>query len=741
MKKLKYILPAICCVCCCLTAALSSCDDMLDMGNDDVLYADQNHLTTANDTVNSFVGILAQLQKVAIRTNLFGEVRGDLTKVLDNANANIKAIANFTVDDDNIYNNPRDYYAIINNCNYFIANADTALREYRYTDGAMSDFYVFRAEYVAVKAIRAWVYLQLGQIYGENIPLVTEPILKLDEADVALENATHTDLAGICRYFIDDLKPYVAWFSYPFHGNPGYFGYNSSMPSRMSVLPISLVLGDLYLWLASINQDPLLAREAAKCYYDYIDWTPTINDNTGYKVKNTTGYQQDAWMPNSYASGNYNSYQTGDYNWFNTKGDRAFGTANSEVIAAIAMDSASAEGHFNELRYLYNYNHDDLEISACLAPSQPCIDYSDSQIFYDYYTNGGTRTFVTVPASLLNQEQISGHLIGDMRLGSNYSINKVSDYTLQSITKTYNPQDVIIYRTGDVYLRLAEALNYAGFPKFALAILRTGLDENVIRYDVLSQCTTAADSAFVNYFEFNPIYYQTRVQGYQYSSLTGGSYIINYARPTDNGQEQFRINQIGLHSRGSGYSIENPYYYPADTDTPADSTGYPATPPSYVPEQNPSTVAANRLEEFLANNADLVDKAVEDSWTVVPNLDDFATNRERLAAIDSFVVEIREYSYALFTKFIDDASIWYRDYAVPQVKQRQLVVVDSLLDIESALETPFEGFRFGELMREAYRKGDPTVLAKRVAKRDPSLLGVLSDRRNWFISWKGQIGK
>ena len=105
------------------------------------------------------------------------------------------------------------------------------------------------------------------------------------------------------------------------------------------------------------------------------------------------------------------------------------------------------------------------------------------------------------------------------------------------------------------------------------------------------------------------------------------------------------------------------------------------------------------------------------------------------------MVEIREYSYALFTKFIDEASIWYRDYAVPQVKQRQLVVVDSLLDIESALETPFEGFRFGELMREAYRKGDPTVLAKRVAKRDPSLLGVLSDRRNWFISWKGQIGK
>jgi hypothetical protein len=65
----------------------------------------------------------------------------------------------------------------------------------------MSDFYVFRAEYVAVKAIRAWIYLQLGQIYGENIPLVTEPILKLDEADAALEKEAGDilwQLSGLC---------------------------------------------------------------------------------------------------------------------------------------------------------------------------------------------------------------------------------------------------------------------------------------------------------------------------------------------------------------------------------------------------------------------------------------------------------------------------------------------------------------------------------------------------------------
>lgn len=739
MKSLKYFF-AFGWVCCVFAAAsLTSCDDMLDMGNDDVLYADHNHLTTANDTVNSFVGILAQLQKVAVRTNLFGELRGDLTKVNANANANLKAIADFTVDDDNVYNNPRDYYAIINNCNYFLANADTTLREYRYTDGAMSDFYVFRAEYVAVRAIRAWIYLQLGQIYGENIPLVTEPLLTLDDADEAFEQAAKTDLAGICRYFIDDLRPYVSWFSYPFHGNPGYFGYNSSMPSRMSVLPISLVLGDLYLWLASINQDPMLAREAAKCYYDYIDWTPTINDNTGYKRKNVLGYEGDAWPTSSFSSGNYLVTNTHEYSWFSTSGANSFGLNNSDVIAAIAMDSASSQGHFNELRYLYNYNHDDVEIAASLSPSQPCIDYSDSQVYWDYYTNGGTREFVTVPATLLTEEQISRHYYGDLRLPANFSIDQRTEYSLQTIAKAYSPQDVIIYRTADIYLRLAEAMNYAGFPKFAEAILTLGLDRNVIDWYVLPQCTSSADSTFLDYFKFDWQYYATRVNGRSYSG-TAPQLIINYTRPTTQEErESFRVNQMGLHSRGSGFAFGNPYYYPADADTPADSTGYPQPLPVYVAPAA-STVAATLLENLVNANQELVELAKLFDLPL-PNLDDYPNNREKLAAITEYDEALQELSGNLQIGYSLAVQEWYREYAIPQVKQRQIAVIDSLLDVESALETPFEGFRFGALMREAYRKGDPTVLANRVGKRDPALVGRLSDRRNWFISWKGQIGK
>ena len=716
MKNLKYFL-AFGSVCCIFAAAsLTSCDDMLDMGNDDVLYADQNHLSSANDTVNSYVGILVQLQKIAVRTNLFGELRGDLVDVNANANANLKAIADFSVDADNIYNNPRDYYAVINNCNYFIANADTALRESRYENGARSDFYVFRAEYVAVRAVRAWLYLQLGQIYGRNIPLVTEPILSLDDADDALANAPKKDLGAICDYFIDDLKLYVSWFNYFTHSS----GYNSHMPARMSVFPISLVLGDLYLWAASIKQDPMLAREAAKCYFDYIDWTPGgKNSNSGYKVKNVVKDYATAWNTQSLSSGNFTGTPN-DYDsyWYGTS---VFGTRTSEVITAIGMDSASAEGHFNELRYLYSYNRDQSNVEASFSPSKPCCDYSDSQIYYGYYINSGEIVYNTVTASQLSEDQINGHLVGDLRLGTTYSLRQGQDMMYQSIYKTYYPQDVIIYRTGDIYLRLAEALNYAGFPKFALAILTIGLDNNVINGLVLPECRSTQDSLFVQYFDFNVNFYTTRATSYSNGGLT-----LNYATSEN-------INQIGLHQRGSGWAYSNPYYYPAEADQPEDLTGYPDYPLTFNPDYQKSTIAQAYLDNILAANQELSDQMAVETGTAVPVLETMPDNVVRLEAVTTYEQALRDYAQALLNQYRTDVLLWYRDYGVPQVKPRQIAVVDSLIDIESALETAFEGFRFGYLMRDAKRKGDPAVLANRVGRRDTRLGSLLLDENKWYI--------
>ena len=111
-----------------LTSALfTSCSDFFDQESDHIIFADQDHLNNAVDTIYSVTGIMDRMQALADRTILLGELRGDLVTVTDYAPADVRQIANFEVDDNNAYNVPRAYYAVINNCNYFIAKADTAL--------------------------------------------------------------------------------------------------------------------------------------------------------------------------------------------------------------------------------------------------------------------------------------------------------------------------------------------------------------------------------------------------------------------------------------------------------------------------------------------------------------------------------------------------------------------------------------------------------------------------------------
>ena len=103
---------------------LSSCSEA---DSDFVAFVEDDQLNSPNDTVYSLMGIVNKLQAVADRTILLGELRGDLTALTDHAMLDLQDVANFTVEQGNAYNNARDYYGVIQNCNYFLAHADTAL--------------------------------------------------------------------------------------------------------------------------------------------------------------------------------------------------------------------------------------------------------------------------------------------------------------------------------------------------------------------------------------------------------------------------------------------------------------------------------------------------------------------------------------------------------------------------------------------------------------------------------------
>src|SRR5574344_207908 len=498
MKVKSIIIP-----CLLLTATMTlntSCEDMLTQDSDNVIYADNEHLISATDTIYSVIGIMNKMQAIADRTVLFGELRGDLADVSSNATSDLRDISLFNVGDSNVYNSPKDYYAVINNCNYFLAKADTALRNNR-------NVKIFEKEYAAVKAYRAWTYLQLVLNYGK-VPFVIDPVLSEEDA-----NKTYPmyGINEICTYFAKDIAPYADVEL------PGY-GTIRSMDSRMFYIPIYVLLGDLNLWAGNY-------KEAAVDYYKYID------SRELYVGSAKVAWGQDETKYTRLTDSYSRSFSSETY------------AASSEVVSMIPMDSVESEGNFSTLRDLFNSTENN-NYKYSIVPSQAMLDLSEAQLYCNYASNGAVSYIRT---------KLDDHLSGDLRLYSNWEVEDHRDLDVpqQTINK-YSTKNVRIYRKSEIYLHLAEALNRAGYPRFAFEILKDGLNNSVIESKVLPYYNSIADSTWISQFDFPNTVYIT-------NTASAG-----------------RANTIGIHSHGSGYTEYNEYYaFPTDsTLAPADTLNY-----------------------------------------------------------------------------------------------------------------------------------------------------------------------
>lgn len=481
----------------------TSCSDFINQDSDRVIIADKDHLNSAEDTLYSVVGIVNKLQAISDRTILLGEMRGDLSDINANTSADLRDVALFNVNDTtNAYNSPADYYAVINNCNYFIAKADTALKNNR-------NEYIFLKEYAAVKAFRAWTYMQLAQVYGK-VPFVTDPILSKVDAD---KDYPKYDMQQICEYFLKDLQGLETI------EKPGY-GSIRGVASRFFYFPIYILEGDMNLWLGNY-------RDAAVCYYKYLSTRNGVN--TGYPT-GTSGVE---W---SRTSTHWDMMSDGFASFFREGSNY---TANSELVTLIPGDSIPSEGNYSQLRNLFNSRSDN-NYSASIVPSQSLINLSAAQT-YCHYTS--TRNVIYAPAGLDNYRS------GDLRLSSAFATrkmdnlvhNKTIDFVINS---KHSDQNVQVYRRSMVYMHLAEALNRAGFPRFAFEILKNGLNDEGIQANVIPYYKN--DSAWIAQFSFPSNMYVRRSGAYP--ALTSE-------------------NTMGIHSRGCGWSEYNERYVMPDDST------------------------------------------------------------------------------------------------------------------------------------------------------------------------------
>lgn len=420
-----------------LTLILSSCSDMLSTESEMVEFERDNTLNHPTDSVYSVLGIIGKMQVIADRTVLLGEVRADLMETTEAASADLKRLANFNLSEDNKYNAVSDYYAVINNCNYYLAYVDTALQRRGRN--------IFQYEYAAVKAFRAWTYLQLAQIYGA-VPLVLTPVMTEMEAQKAMEQEKK-GIMDICQYFIKDLTPY-AEVDLP------RFGDINGMESQRFFIPMRALLGDLCLWAGQY-------QEAARWYHNYLtEKKNPILLNYSNRI---------TWPSVSEFVRPIDSYSV---------------TGTTEVLSFIPMEQRVFDGVVSDLSNVFNSTEENRNYFQ-LTPSIAMHQLSADQTFcIENRTNTQIDT-IYVPKKGLNQEI----LVGDLRFYSNYKTSSVTrdsyseynaDYqTIQKITRSYVPT----YRRTMVYLRYAEALNRAGHPQSAFSVLKYGLcQENIVSY-------------------------------------------------------------------------------------------------------------------------------------------------------------------------------------------------------------------------------------------------------------------
>lgn len=506
---------------------LGSCEDMLEPTSDYVIYENGSHLTTPADTATSLIGIIYKLQAIGDRTNLLGEVRGDLVTLTTQANADLRALANFEVTDENRYNSPRDYYAVINNCNYYLAYADTAAYDNRGNQ-------IFAKEMAQVRSIRAWAYLQLALNYGK-VPFYTEPLLTEQDADdVSLDVKDRKDIEAICDYFINDLKPYsnTPW--------PALHTVGSVFMANC-YFPVDMVLGDLYLWKASCqgtDAGRAYYREAAKCYFRWIMDIRNVGDGMQKPIYYFSNLYSSYWQEYSSSTGT-------SYGWSYSIPGQSPSIYGTETFTIIPMDSAASQGYYSEVQTLYNSS-----TNYSITPSLHMQEISRAQSYS--FLDKNNRPIDAIP-ELIEENRL---LEGDLRLAAqwrsrtfNTTTGGTADkFTMQNIFKV-NQRNIGIYRESDVWLRLAEALNNGGFPRMAYAILATGISKEVVDDSVSVYCNDA-DMAFLNELNTTNNYFNTFKTRNGRLGEEGGSATDSY-------------NTVGVHSRGCGYAELDPdYAYP-----------------------------------------------------------------------------------------------------------------------------------------------------------------------------------
>lgn len=409
----------------------TSCEDMFDIKSSRVIYEENHELGSTADSVYTTTGILQSVRKIADRYIILGEVRGDLVDVNDLTKTSLRNLSEFNFEDENEYLNIRDYYAVINNCNYALAKMDTTL--------ATNNERVMTDEYAAILGIRAWTYMQMAINYGK-VPYYTEPITTVADSE---KEYPMLDIKGLAAELIPQLE---AFKDYQL---PVFTTY-----AERDYPVLQLVLADLYLWSGDY-------ANAAIEYEDYLSTHKAFNytygdESTQTFFKGYMGFDGGAVTPvlGTGISANLTATTAAwdDYLWVDAK------KGAYENLAFITMERTSANGLVSEVGGLFF----SLDNTHPLNPSAYWKEISTSQSYIKATLDKENKKGKDYSVNAMAGGDQRRKLYTNTMSNEGKSFDVFTKFTRQDVstgeTELYTPH-INIYRRAIVYLRCAEAYN------------------------------------------------------------------------------------------------------------------------------------------------------------------------------------------------------------------------------------------------------------------------------------------
>ena len=642
-----------------LGTATVSCEDMFT--------ADNTLVTTElapQDTLFQMMGIIKRMQKLADRTVLLGEVRADLVDVDPlHASADIQELAANNVSAANVYNQPSDYYAVINSCNIYLANVDSM----RNSQGTRK---YFEKEILAAKCFRAWCYLELLKIYGD-VPYIRTPVLNSDNAEEIVASGKKEGMVTIVTDMINDLVNFRAAENDELRQSYGDRTFNGIRYSQM-VIPVRAMLAELYLWRGSYTGNQTDYINAIRMYHDYFTF-PGEEINTGRAKANWPS--RDSERPS-----------TSDYN--------SNFLAASQCAGVLPMETSQYYGTVSKLRGVF-CSLDSNNYYPAVVASQRAKDISKAQDYCQFLVEGGGLPEIYFREHDPNLYSEYKTMEGDLRLYSvsdgpdNVKDNSSNSHENSSYNNMYylnrkygtttNGNSYLpfvpYFRNNILYLHFAEALNRAGFPETAFAILKYGLsyytltNRDIIskdEFDRLSLITSIGFTVQEPKFTDDDLKKQTTGTAAIWSSDVFATYFIV---PLDQMNPQRIVEggnyiQLGIHSFGSGDSEYNDRYFLDDEET---KSGLKAYKEDLELEEVPRLSRNSTHEDSVEYDRVVAYNAYADS-----------VNIAQKDSVDSYNAEY---------------------LASPDIRTKRQAHVSKLILEEEALEGVFEGQRFYDIMR------------------------------------------